>query len=172
MTLTTHAIAGAAIAQLFPEHIVLAFCAGFVSHFILDSIPHWDYKIYSANEPKDWNKKLETTISSKGPVFYYDLFRIGSDFWIGILLSLILFSGLQTSPWVTLAGALGAILPDPLQFVYWKLRKGPIVYLQKFHIFMAAKIKLDDKPFIGIPFQIAVIILFVSAAYVVRLKLF
>jgi hypothetical protein len=48
MILSTHAIAGAAIASFLPSHPTAAFVLGFASHFVLDAIPHWDYPIRSA----------------------------------------------------------------------------------------------------------------------------
>jgi hypothetical protein len=45
MILSTHAIVGGAIASLFPSHPLLVVAAGFVSHFAIDAIPHWDYPL-------------------------------------------------------------------------------------------------------------------------------
>jgi hypothetical protein len=53
MTLTTHALLGAAAASLFPASPALAFAAGFASHFAADALPHWDYKILSKKENKE-----------------------------------------------------------------------------------------------------------------------
>jgi hypothetical protein len=47
LTLTTHAIVGAAIACVMPAHPYLAISSAFASHFLLDAIPHWDYPIRS-----------------------------------------------------------------------------------------------------------------------------
>jgi hypothetical protein len=47
LTLTTHAIVGAAIASVIPAHPFFAIAAAFASHFLLDAIPHWDYPIRS-----------------------------------------------------------------------------------------------------------------------------
>ena len=58
MTLTTHAIFGAGLASLMPEHPVAAFIAGFASHFVLDAIPHWDYAILSESVDPNFGKKI------------------------------------------------------------------------------------------------------------------
>jgi hypothetical protein len=47
MILSTHAIVGAALASLMPSHPIAAFAAGFASHFVIDSTPHWDYPLKS-----------------------------------------------------------------------------------------------------------------------------
>jgi hypothetical protein len=43
--LSTHAIVGAAVASLMPDHPALAFASGVASHFAIDAIPHWDYPL-------------------------------------------------------------------------------------------------------------------------------
>ena len=53
MTLATHAVVGAAAASLIPTHPFLGFIAGFVSHFAIDAIPHWEYSLASAKIDKD-----------------------------------------------------------------------------------------------------------------------
>ena len=50
MVLTTHAVAGATLATLVPNHPLWGFVIGFGSHFVLDSIPHWDYSLKSKKE--------------------------------------------------------------------------------------------------------------------------
>lgn len=43
--LSTHAVVGAAIAALMPDHPALAFVSRIASHFAVDAIPHWDYPL-------------------------------------------------------------------------------------------------------------------------------
>ena len=153
MTLATHAVFGAGIAQIFPNHPIVGFGLGFASHFALDAIPHWDYKILSLqkkNESDNMTSDMKVDIN-----FFYDFLRIGSDFSIGIILSLLFFANdLSThSIILALAGAIGGVLPDFLQFVYFKLRCEPLISLQKFHIFIHAKKKLDDYPKLGFSIQ-------------------
>ena len=47
MTLTTHAIVGAAVASFVPSNPVLGLSLAFLSHLAIDVIPHWDYAIKS-----------------------------------------------------------------------------------------------------------------------------
>jgi hypothetical protein len=165
MTLTTHAVAGAAVAELFPNHPVLGFIGGFLSHFLLDAIPHWDYKILSnyAN-PDVAMAQNEQGISSATALkvdsnFYLDLVRIGSDFLLGFALSFIIWHpGGSHEQKIVFIGALAGMLPDFMQFVYTRFPYQPIVALQTFHRFMHAKLKLNNRPIIGITSQILIII--------------
>lgn len=56
-----------------------------------------------------------------------------------------------------LVGAVFAIIPDPLQFVYMKYRHEPLISLQRFHLFMHARTRLNDRPLLGVGSQIALI---------------
>lgn len=127
MTLTTHAVVGAAVASLMPQHPVLGFCAGFASHFLVDAIPHWDYQIVSTSIDPSFGAAMKYDRS-----FFLDIFRIGTDALLGVLLSIYFFATSQTMV-IILLGACAGILPDPLQFVYTRFRHEPLVSLQKFH---------------------------------------
>ncbi len=45
MTLGTHAVAGALIGAVASQNLAFAASAAFLSHFLLDTIPHWDYAL-------------------------------------------------------------------------------------------------------------------------------
>jgi len=157
MTLTTHAVVGAAIAASMPNHPILGFTLAFASHFVLDVIPHWDYPLLSYTRDNG-NRLNDDMILNKN--FLVDLSRIGLDMFSGILLVLVFFT--LTSPhlfWIPFIGVCGAVIPDALQFAYWKCRREPLTTLQRFHIWVDPEKGLHDKPLIGIPFQIAVIVL-------------
>jgi hypothetical protein len=162
MTLATHAVVGAAIASSMPNHPVTGFALAFASHFVLDAIPHWDYPLAS-HTTSTANRMNEDMIINKS--FFIDLTKIGFDMLCGILFSLLLFT--LHGPhlfWIPMIGVLGAVLPDALQFIYWKWRHQPLIALQKFHLWIHAKNDLNDKPAAGIPFQIALIVLVVLAS--------
>ncbi len=152
MILATHAIVGAAIASLNPSRPVSGFFAGFIAHFILDAIPHWEYEIKSGS--------IDPHIGSRflfDRDFFGDILRIGSDAALGIILSLVLFYSPNAFAAV-LAGVLGGITPDALQFVYVRIRKGPIIYLQRFHEWIHSPYKkLRNMPITGISLQIVII---------------
>ena len=179
MTLATHAVVGASLAELFPSHPVTAFVVGFLSHFILDAVPHWDYKILSSyanpDTAMDANKGESKALSSESlkpdRLFKLDVIRIGADASLGAALVLMLWQ--PHSLWqlfVLVLGAFGGVLPDLLQFVYMRFPHEPMVAIQSFHNFMHAKSDLKNKPFIGIASQIAVVIVaFVLTKYLISL---
>ena len=155
MILTTHASVGAALATIMPNNPVLGFVIGFGSHFILYSIPHWDYKLRSSRRNKQ--KPLTNDIII-GKDFYKDLVKIGLDATLGLVLSLFFLGFLQQQLiLMILCGAIGGMTPDFLQFVYFKWRHEPLISLQKFHIWMHAKTGLNEKPLLGILSQVAII---------------
>lgn len=156
MTLTTHAVIGAVIVSKFPNHPVLGFFLAFGSHFILDAIPHWDYPMRSYKE--DAADKLNSRMPI-GRDFYLDLFRVGGDFFIGLFVSLIIFSSLGhiSTWWLTLVGVAGGVAPDFLQFLYWEIRKEPLTTLQRFHIWIHTKNKMKNLAMVSMLSQIVLV---------------
>lgn len=131
MTLTTHAIVGASTATIFSFHPVAAIAAAFLSHFAIDAIRHWDY--FPRSFLKDHKDPLKSDMII-GEHFGRDFIIIASDASLGMILSLALFSPSSIYDfWTIVLGAGFGILPDPLQFVYWKLKREPLVSLQRFH---------------------------------------
>ena len=70
-----------------------------------------------------------------------DAITIGSDGLLGIIISLVLFSS-SANFWAVLMGAIGAMLPDPLQFAYLRLPYEPLRTLQRFHQWAHSKKKI------------------------------
>ena len=155
MTLTTHAIVGAATAQFFPNRPLAAFSAGFLSHFIIDSLPHWDYSLLSLK--RDFNNHLnDDMILNK--YFLIDLAKVGFDMCAGIILSILIFTKLDNSSfWLTFIGAAGGIAPDPFQFLYWKIRREPLTSLQRLHMWIQEKNAFEKRPLPGLLIQLIVI---------------
>lgn len=166
MTLGTHAIVGAATATLFPSHPVTAFFAGFCSHFILDAIPHWDYKILSeyANSDRAMSSNVVNSSKSKelkpDRYFWLDILRTGADTLLGFIIIFIVWYSIVFVEWkVLILGAIGGILPDFLQFVYMRFPNKMMSLLQKFHTnTMHSSYRLNNRPIIGIISQIIVIV--------------
>ncbi len=162
MILATHAVTGAAAALVLRRYPVLALIVSFLSHFLLDSFPHWHYKILSreSDAVSPFGERM-----SFGYKFIKDIFRTGIDFGIGLIISLgvsqYFFPG---SFWLTFLGALAGALPDALQVVYYRFPNfKPFYYFQRFHESVHAKTNLDDKPVKGILQQIAMSAMVVSA---------
>lgn len=146
MILTTHAVIGAAAAQLLPQNPFLAFIAGFLSHFAADAIPHWDYDIAALKRERVLNPRFLTAAA-----------KVGIDLAFGIILSLLFFY--SSDPYfrqIILIGALSGALPDALQFVTWKLPREPLLSLHRFHSRIHTKKKMR-RPFVGILSQAVII---------------
>jgi len=147
MILSTHAIVGGAIASLFPSHPVAVAAAGFASHFAIDAIPHWDYPLRSISLGPGSRNEFRLDRAR-----LRDLTLIGFDAFAGMALAVYLFATPATVT-VILLGAFAAMLPDPLQFVHNLSPRGPLNWLQRFHLWIHTDRKLDWQ--IGVSSQIA-----------------
>lgn len=177
MTLATHAVVGAVVAQLFPNHPVVAFTAGFCSHFLFDAIPHWDYEILSdySNPDIAMAHNAQSNGASRAirmdRAFIKDLMRTGTDVLIGLaIVAVFLYVGFLFNPIVAFIGAISAIFPDFLQLVYNRLPYQPLTALQKFH----QKIHAESRPFKdkhvhGIAVQILIVGVTTAVGYLLML---
>ena len=168
MTLTTHALVGAAAASFFPESPWLAFSAGVASHLAADAIPHWDYKYYlrSVEEGSD---KLQNRWRT-GPDFWHDLRLFALDALLGFVLTFVVAYIIGIPPWLALIGAGAGLYPDLLTFAYSKTREwAPAVAelyepIQRFHNKVQWK-ELHHLPaWQGIAMQLLLVVLVVALA--------
>jgi hypothetical protein len=97
MFLTVHAVSGLVIGKYLTNPL-LAFLAGFLSHYLLDAIPH---------DPKEW-KKWQAPANFK---FFFTVMFVELPLMavISIILIKLNYLPLTTS---TLFGVLGAVAPD------------------------------------------------------------
>jgi hypothetical protein len=100
----------------------LAFILAFLSHFILDAIPHREYEIDSLIEKKVSRKSI------------FDLFQVFLDCAIGLAIILIF---IEKSPYITYAllGAFAAMIPDGLTFLHWQTNAPWLKKITDFHRF-------------------------------------
>lgn len=163
MTLATHAVVGSLVGAMAVANPVAAAVLGFTSHFLMDSIPHWDYHLASASH--DSADELNSDMDTSGLNFILDLGKIALDIAIGLIVVWFTFSlSTQTVFIGAFIGAIFAMAPDALQFVYWKFRHEPLTSLQKFHIYIHAATSLDKRSILGILSQIAIIAIVVIIA--------
>ncbi len=154
MVLSAHAIIGGAIGSIMKNDPILAVVYGFLSHFILDMIPHWDYPIRSKFiNPDKANKSLNKLDIAN------DISSIFIDIVIGLGVSYLLYGGGGNLIWFY--GACAAMLPDFLQFVYGLWPEG-LSILQRFHKYAHSDLKLNDKPLLGVSSQIIIIFILVG----------
>jgi hypothetical protein len=90
-----------------------------------------------------------------------DAITIGADAAFGIALALLLFSA-RGSIALVACGALAAILPDVLQFVYTRFPHEPLVSLQNFHRWAHIS-KGIKQPILGIVSQVIFLVVIVVA---------
>lgn len=156
MTLTTHIVfAGAVTKPLIGNYNpLLIFVVAFASHFILDAIPHFDYKLLSAKEEDSMSAKIvkDYKLISK------DLVRIGTDILVGSVIIVVTYSFLEiTFPAIIfIAVIIGAIMPDALQPVYWLSKNSLLKPLHKFHVKIQEKREIKS-PLLGISTQAIII---------------
>ena len=157
MVLSTHAAVGAALATFFPTHPEVAFLAGFTSHFLLDSIPHWDYHLVAWHKDPHDTTKNDLVFTRNTLV---DFVKIGADVIVGFFAVWILFAsdsfGLALIS--LLSGAVGGMTPDALQFLYYRSGRRFLRPLQRFHNWIHAGGDLNSRPFLGIFLQLVAVV--------------
>src|SRR6266478_1396934 len=149
--LSTHAIVGAAIASLVPNHPALAFASGMASHFAIDAIPHWDYPLRAISVKPNTNAGLRLSW-----FLCRDLGLIALDACVGLAVAVWLYAT-PVAEISVLLGALGAMLPDPLQVAHRICPLEPLRTLQRFHVWVHTKRKLTWP--IGVSSQLSFIVL-------------
>ena len=149
MILVTHGIVGGAIgaaAGSVPEAAALAF----VSHLLLDMIPHWDYQISSVS---DREGNLDTTIES-GSSIVKDVAKVATDGVLGLLVPVLVAHLLGLPILIVFIAAGFAILPDFFTFVYFKTHTRLLRLFTHFHIeIFHSSIHIEKKPVLGLSLQ-------------------
>jgi len=139
MIITPHILAGAAIGVHSPN-VWASFCFGLISHYLLDSLPHWDY--------------LESIKISK----FNQLIKIFIDFIIGVIIVLIITWPFSFNVLI-IFGIFGALLPDFIEFFYNNFKIKLLYPFSLFHnkIHYFKRISLLK----GMPFQIIILIILI-----------
>lgn len=139
MLFTTHALTGAAMGVL-TQNPALAFVFGFISHHILDSIPHFDQGSFyiEKNKGPEWagvvyEEKKKFKVKRDWIVLFIDWFISG-------IFCLYIAIHLPLNQWMPLiCGALGGLMSDILDVSPWwkeKFRKTRFgAAFHKFHHF-------------------------------------
>jgi len=165
MILSVHATFGAAVASLVPTHPVEAFAFGFISHLALDAIPHRDYDLISIESAPGGEPKLMDAVYRKFRLLR-DITIVSFDALIGLFLAFLFFFN-PTYPWIFLLGAIGAMLPDFMTFMYLTLKHKALGLFFSFHFgIMHSKVILKLSQIKGVLLQfitIAILILIMFA---------
>ncbi|KKQ65801.1 MAG: hypothetical protein US86_C0008G0024 [Candidatus Daviesbacteria bacterium GW2011_GWA2_38_24] len=113
MTLTAHALVGAALAASF-SNPAIGIPLAVISHPILDMIPHWDFG-------RGWRKKTKLRLVAESSI----------DLFIGCALSFLLFSQ-NVVPWYFWSAVFAAIFWDiataPYLMWNWKFPPFNLLY--------------------------------------------
>ena len=152
MILSTHALVGAAIANMLPAHPEAAFVLGFASHFVLDAIPHADYPIRSAS----LDPKIGAPLRFDRALLQ-DAITIGADGLAGLLFALLLFASAENQ-WAILLGAVGAMLPDAIQFLHARFPREPLSTLQRLHKWAHTKTDIKDRVVLAVASQVLLVV--------------
>lgn len=150
-------VAGAAAAKVLSSHPLEAFVIGWLSHYILDSVVHWDYPLSITGGEE--HAPLNIREASK-KLIAYDVAKVLIDVLLGALIIYVLSRNFSPDNiHLLIAGAFGATIPDFLQFLYGVFKVRILAILQDFHNFMHAKRTLKGRPIFGITAQICVILI-------------
>lgn len=134
MTLTTHATIGAVIGAATGNPF-LALAAGFVSHFLVDMIPHGDSELY---------KKHKSKTAGKAAVRFVTIDAIIAIIVVALMVAL----SSHTLSLAVALGVIGSILPDLVIGIQDGFKIGWLKWFTKLHFFFHNMIskKTGDMP--------------------------
>ena len=163
MTLSAHAVVGTAVASLFPINLPAAFAVAFLSHYVMDAIPHRDYKLESLVSDGKNHLNDDLVMDMR---FVCDFVKISADFGLGIILSLLLFIAVHPAGWpIVVVGIVGGVMPDGLQFVYMKTHNKILSYFQRVHVWAHFDEHPNVTPFAGFSLQAVIVAVIVCSAF-------
>ncbi|HJN85179.1 MAG TPA: hypothetical protein QF873_02585 [Patescibacteria group bacterium] len=122
MTITTHATLGAVIG-VSTGNIWIAFFAGFISHFLIDIIPHGDRELYEGHKTKTAVKRAYRFVTIDALVAIIVL---------ALMFGLSPHQGLNA---VIAAGVIGSVLPDLIVGVHEAWNPKKLDLFSKVHFF-------------------------------------
>ncbi len=115
MTITPHVLAGAAVANAITNNVFLAFLIGFLTHFILDAIPHLDPGTFHHVRIPGYKKGIDLEAihaqDKPWPAWLYTFVVV--EFILIWTVIILLFNNRSNFP-VIVAGGLGGIFVDAM----------------------------------------------------------
>ena len=116
MLIAAHSIVGGVVGEAI-GHPIAALLLGFILHFVLDAIPHFD-------------------TTDGGKLTKRQLIFIGVDGSLGLVIIIYLLLGHSIDPVSFIAGSFGSLIPDLLDNVkFWEKKFRVSKYGSKFHAF-------------------------------------
>jgi hypothetical protein len=165
MIITPHAIVGASISNIFQGDLVVAFVLAFLSHYLLDMMPHTDYDItgFMDKETRTVRSIFDDLRAATHLIFIF------IDFIVAAILCILFFVRGENSLYITLVGVFAALLPDFFQFMFYKFKNQPWIFFQKVHDRVHHLIKFEHNNVWGIIFQIIVPLIFIFIYFLIRI---
>ena len=155
MLATSHLLAGAAVGTAIGNPL-LAFILGYISHFLLDALPHFDPGLYR-------KRKADGSLPEEFARFEYPIAAI--DVLLGVFLTMY-FWHLHAESSALLFGALGGLLPDLFDNVpFWNKQVWKINFLHsmaKLHQTIHFPVLPRNLILVGIPVQLLVFALTIA----------
>ncbi len=156
MILASHIIVSGLVGSAAKNYFAAAFF-GFTSHYILDTLPHWDYSIddFSPESPSGLFKTKNA---------WRNIAKLATDVAGGIIVLLILLNRIYQNNIENIApvfiGAVFGVLPDALQLLYWKTKTPYLKWLSDIHAFTHSIFNKTKKTALpGLAYQIITIAL-------------
>jgi hypothetical protein len=148
MIIATHTVVAAATAQIISQSPIGAFLVGILSHFVLDSWPHWDYPLETLTQ--GFSVK---TISR-------DFLRLVSDCLVGFFLIFFFFQWQEPFNLILWSAALGGITPDIIHNLtnFWRTK--PLTIFSELHNWFHCTEDLKNS-FLGLTIQFFIITTFI-----------
>ena len=138
MILSPHILASAALSRKIHNIFLLPFAA-VISHFLLDRIPHWDYRVSQMS----WLKRI---------------FFVGTDHFLGFGTVFLIgfFSGWSPADYyLALISIFFGLLPDGFLVLYHSFPKNKyLIAYRHFHLNIHSKLRIDFKN--GFPQEVAI----------------
>ncbi len=174
MIISSHIIAASAVvAPLLSRPLnftnaALIFFASLLSHFALDALPHWDYKMLSF--PKESGLVRRSLDEGGERLFVFkknfltkDLLKNLLDGATGLAGAILIIGFPKNFSGFILFGLIvfGAILPDILEALFVIKKWRVLEPLHKFHLAIHGKRIFQNRPFWGVISQILMITLIV-----------
>ena len=159
MILTTHSIVGASITNLFPGNPGVGSILAFVSHYLLDMVPHKDYDVKFIDEE---SKTIKSAVNNLKSALHF--LPVALDLLVGVILCILIFVRDEQTFYLTFFGIIAGVLPDFFQFLYLKYKKHPFIIVQKFH----DHIHNRSKPITGYLSQFLTIVISISIYFLIK----
>ncbi len=142
MILSSHIVIAAAAAApllihpLTPSKAAAILGIAVLSHYALDAIPHWDYKLASVVKKDDSHGPDSLEFYPRKKLFFEDLSKAALDGLLGLIVAFLMLHlsfNLRDLALLSLA-AFSAVLPDVASMCYIIFPMPPFSWFYKAHI--------------------------------------